>query len=235
MESFEPGHRGEGRIRWRNPHDAGGNFARPRLFRRHHSRHLRRRHCPSRHSAIRGHERLLATSRLHDAVHRQRDRPGHATAEGEYNAQERRDSFSDLAGNKLFQDDDRSLTPVEVNSEKTFHAELFSNLWDSTEAFYGLGQHQAGLWNYHGESVELSQDNTNISVPMFLSSKGYGIFWNNPSRSRFNNRFPHALYLSSEVADTVDYYFLYGPEVDPIIAAYRRLHQALCVLAEGSN
>jgi alpha-D-xyloside xylohydrolase len=131
--------------------------------------------------------------------------------------------FSDLAGNKLFQDDDRSLTPVEVNSEKTFHAELFSNLWDSTEAFYGLGQHQAGLWNYHGESIELSQDNTNISVPMFLSSKGYGIFWNNPSRSRFNNRFPHALYLSSEVADTVDYYFLYGPEVDPIIAAYREM------------
>ncbi len=131
--------------------------------------------------------------------------------------------FADLAGNKLFQDDDRSLTPVEVNGEKTFHSELFSNLWDSTEAFYGLGQHQAGVWNYHGESVELSQDNTNISVPMFLSSKGYGIFWNNPSRSGFNNRFPHALYLSSEVADTVDYYFLYGPEFDPIIAAYRQM------------
>src|SRR5271163_1253861 len=131
--------------------------------------------------------------------------------------------FTDLAGNKLFQDDDRSLTPVEVNGEKTFHAELFSNLWDSAEAFYGLGQHQAGVWNYHGESVDLSQDNTNISVPMFLSSKGYGLFWNNPSRSRFNNRFPHALYLSSEVADTVDYYFLYGPEFDAIIAAYREM------------
>jgi alpha-D-xyloside xylohydrolase len=131
--------------------------------------------------------------------------------------------FTDLAGKKLFQDDDRSLTPVEVNGEKTFHSEVFSNLWDSTEAFYGLGQHQAGVWNYHGESVELSQDNTNISLPMFLSSKGYGIFWNNPSRSRFNNRFPHALYLSSEVADTVDYYFLYGPEFDAIVAAYREM------------
>jgi alpha-D-xyloside xylohydrolase len=58
-------------------------------------------------------------------------------------------------------------------------------------------------------------------VPMFLSSKGYGIFWNNTSRSRFNNRFPHELYLSSEVADAVDYYFLYGPEFDAIISAYR--------------
>ncbi|MGA7913882.1 MAG: glycoside hydrolase family 31 protein [Candidatus Acidiferrales bacterium] len=131
--------------------------------------------------------------------------------------------FSDAAGKKLFEDFDRSLTPVEVNGEKTYHSEMFSNLWDSTEAFYGLGQHQAGVWNYHGEDVDLSQDNTNISVPMFLSSKGYGIFWNNPSRSRFNNRFLHALYLSSEVADTVDYYFLYGPDFDKIIASYREM------------
>ena len=131
--------------------------------------------------------------------------------------------FSDANGKKLFQDYDRSLTPVEVNGEKTYHSEMFSNLWDSTEGFFGLGQHQAGVWNYHGEDVDLSQDNTNISVPMFLSSNGYGIFWNNASRSRFNNRFPHALYLSSEVADTVDYYFLFGPEFDNIIAAYREM------------
>ena len=129
--------------------------------------------------------------------------------------------FSDANNKKLFQDFDRSLTPTEVNGEKTYHSEMFSSLWDSTEGFFGLGQHQAGVWNYHGEDVELSQDNTNISVPMVLSSNGYGIFWNNASRSRFNNRFPHALYLSSEVADSVDYYFLYGPEFDKIIATYR--------------
>ena len=64
--------------------------------------------------------------------------------------------FSDATGKKLFQDYDRSLTPVEVNGEKTYHSELFSNLWDSTEAFYGLGQHQAGVWNYHGETVDIS-------------------------------------------------------------------------------
>ncbi len=131
--------------------------------------------------------------------------------------------FSDSSGKKLFQDDERTMTPAEVNGEKTYHSELFSGLWDSTEAFYGLGQHQAGVLNYHGESVELSQDNTNISVPFFLSSNGYGILWNNSSPSRFNNRFPHALYLSSEVADTIDYYFLYGPDFDRTEAGYRDL------------
>ncbi|MGB6429210.1 MAG: TIM-barrel domain-containing protein [Candidatus Acidiferrales bacterium] len=131
--------------------------------------------------------------------------------------------FDDAAGKKLFQEDDRSMTPVEVNGEKTYRSEIASGLWDSTEGFYGLGQHQAGVWNYHGESVDLSQDNTNISVPFFVSSNGYGILWNNSSRSRFNNRFLHALYLSSEVADTIDYYFLYGPDFDRVIAGYRDL------------
>ncbi|MGD0923481.1 MAG: TIM-barrel domain-containing protein, partial [Terriglobia bacterium] len=131
--------------------------------------------------------------------------------------------FTDLDGRRLFQESGRTMTPVEVNGEKTYHAEMWSNLWGSSEAYYGLGQHQAGVWNYRGESVDISQDNTNISVPMFLSSYGYGLFWNNPSRGRFNNRFAHALFLSSEVADTLDYYFLYGPEFDQIIASYREL------------
>jgi alpha-D-xyloside xylohydrolase len=132
-------------------------------------------------------------------------------------------AFNDSTGKKLFEQTELSLTPVVVNGESTNHAELYSKLWGSYEAFYGLGQHQAGVWNYRGEAVDLSQDNTNISIPFFLSSNGYGIFWNNMSRSRFNNRFLSALYLSSEVAESVDYYFLYGPEFDNIIASYRDL------------
>jgi alpha-D-xyloside xylohydrolase len=131
--------------------------------------------------------------------------------------------FQDAMGQKLAQEDTRTLSPVEINGEKTLRAERFVNMWDTQEAFYGLGQHQAGVWNYRGESVDISQDNTNISVPLLLSSNGYGIFWNNGSRSRFNNRFVHAFYLSSEVADAVDYYFLYGPEFDNIIRGYREL------------
>lgn len=131
--------------------------------------------------------------------------------------------FYDLSGNKLFEQTEATLTPVVVNGENTYHSELYSKLWGSYEGFYGLGQHQAGVWNYRGEEVDLSQDNTNISIPFFLSSNGYGIFWNNMSRSRFNNRFLNALYLSSEVANAMDYYFMYGPEFDKIIAGYREL------------
>jgi alpha-D-xyloside xylohydrolase len=139
---------------------------------------------------------------------------------------QRKDSsvkFNDLTGHKLFEQTEASLTPVVVNGENTYHSELFSKLWGSYESFYGLGQHQSGVWNYRGEAVDISQDNTNISIPFFLSSNGYGIFWNNASRSRFNNRFLSALYLSSEVASSIDYYFIYGPEFDQLIAGYREL------------
>jgi len=131
--------------------------------------------------------------------------------------------FYEAAGKKLTQENDRTLTPVEVNGEKTFHLERFTNMWDTQEAFYGLGQHQGGVFSWRGESVDIGQDNTNISIPLLLSSSGYGIFWNNPSRSRFNNRFVHAFFISSEVADQMDYYFIYGPEFDSIISAYRDL------------
>jgi alpha-D-xyloside xylohydrolase len=124
---------------------------------------------------------------------------------------------------KLIQEGPKIMTPAEVNGEKTYHAEDVFAIYGSQESFYGLGQHQAGVWDYRGESVDLSQENTEIAIPLLVSSKGYGIFWNNPSRSRFNNRFVHTVYLSSEVADTIDYYFLYGPDFDRIIAGYRML------------
>ena len=134
-------------------------------------------------------------------------------------------TYTDLSGRPLLHDESKTMTPVTVNGEQTYRAEDYMTLagYGSTEALYGLGQHQAGVWNYRGESVEVSQDNTSIAVPLMISSIGYGLFWNNTSRSRFNNRFEHALYVSSEVADTIDYYFFYGPELDKVITAYREL------------
>jgi len=132
-------------------------------------------------------------------------------------------TFNDAHGRRIVQEATRTLTPVKVNGEATYRAESSLGIYGSHEALYGLGQHQAGVWNYRGESVDLSQDNTNIAIPLLVSSQGYGIFWNNTSRSRVNNRFMQALYISSEVADAIDYYFLYGPELDKVIAGYREL------------
>ena len=126
-------------------------------------------------------------------------------------------------GKQLTTEAYRSLKPVKVNGEKTFHAEVFFPIYGSHEGLYGLGQHQAGVWNYRGATVDLSQENTEIAIPLLVSTNGYGIFWNNPSRSRVNNRFVHSVYMSAQVADRIDYYFIYGPEADQIIGHYREL------------
>src|SRR5208337_1762365 len=59
-------------------------------------------------------------------------------------------TYRDLAGKQLVQEATRKLTPVKINGENTYHAESFVNIYGSHEAFYGLGQHQAGVWNYRG-------------------------------------------------------------------------------------
>jgi alpha-D-xyloside xylohydrolase len=132
-------------------------------------------------------------------------------------------TYHAVAGGELLQEATRKLTPIEVNGEHTYHSESFFSIYGSHEALYGLGQHQAGVWNYRGESVDITQDNSNISIPFLVSSKGYGVYWNNDSRSRFNNKFANYLYVSSEVADVIDYYFFYGPDLDKVIAGYRDL------------
>ena len=54
------------------------------------------------------------------------------------------------------------------------------------EHLYGLGQFQDGYNNVRGLSRRLTQVNTQISIPMLLSSKGYGILWNNYGLVDFN-------------------------------------------------
>lgn len=54
------------------------------------------------------------------------------------------------------------------------------------ECLYGLGQFQDGYSNIRGLTRRLTQVNTQISVPMMLSSKGYGLLWNNYGLTEFN-------------------------------------------------
>ncbi|MBV2148140.1 DUF5110 domain-containing protein [Sphingobium sp. AS12] len=61
------------------------------------------------------------------------------------------------------------------------------------EGVYGLGQHQNSQMDYNGEDVELAQHNMDIAVPFVVSTKGYGLLWDNDGISRFGNPKPYAL------------------------------------------
>jgi alpha-D-xyloside xylohydrolase len=134
--------------------------------------------------------------------------------------------FEDPDGNALLGESDwpypRQVIPAETDGAATHRASVWFALTPE-ERFYGLGQHQSGVLNQRNLELQLSQDNTNISIPFFLSSKGYGVLWNNTSATSWNNRFQPVIAISSSVADAVDYYFIYGPQFDRIIASYRKL------------
>ena len=54
------------------------------------------------------------------------------------------------------------------------------------ESLYGLGQFQDGFSNIYGLTRRLTQVNTQISIPVFISSSGYGLLWNSYSLVDFN-------------------------------------------------
>ena len=116
----------------------------------------------------------------------------------------------------------RTYEPVQLNGESTYRVtDRFSPV--VAEAFYGLGQHQSGLFNYRGATVELGQDNTDVAIPLLVSSKGYALMWNTAALTYVDNRFPLDAIFSSIAGKSVDYYFIYGPEIDSIIHQYRNL------------
>src|SRR5437764_5203856 len=59
------------------------------------------------------------------------------------------------------------------------------------EGFYGLGQHQNRQMNYNGEDVELAQHNMDVAVPFVVSTRNYGLLWDNNSITRFGTPEPY--------------------------------------------
>lgn len=51
---------------------------------------------------------------------------------------------------------------------------------DPKERLYGMGQYQQPFMNLKGADLELAQRNSQATVPFLLSSRGYGLLWNNP-------------------------------------------------------
>ena len=91
----------------------------------------------------------------------------------------------DKEGRTIFSALSHELENASVQGEPTRKAKLEINSPED-EFLYGLGQFQDGYLNVRGLTRRLTQVNTQISVPFILSSKGYGILWNNYGLTDFN-------------------------------------------------
>jgi len=114
-----------------------------------------------------------------------------------------------------------NITPVEYEYEKAFSVQQ-KFLLTPDEGVYGLGQHQYGYMNYRGRKVVLVQTNIDAVVPFLISTRGYGILWDNYSKTIFEDKNKETS-LWSDVGDNIDYYFIYGQSMDGVIASYRSL------------
>ena len=96
------------------------------------------------------------------------------------------------------------------------------------EHYYGLGQQQKGWMDLRDHEVRCWQDyvaigGQDVCVPFMVSSRGYGLVWDNPSKTTVTLGFNARNVWSSEVGDRVSYFVIAGETSDEIYEGYRLL------------
>jgi alpha-D-xyloside xylohydrolase len=129
-------------------------------------------------------------------------------------------TYYDTKENRILLENNATFNPAAVQGENTWNIkQSFSILPE--EGLYGLGQHQDGIMNWHNNKVTLIQKNMTVAIPFLISTKNYGIFWDNYSHTEFESK-EKEMSLWSEAGDCISYYFFYGADMDNVIALYRR-------------
>jgi len=132
-------------------------------------------------------------------------------------------SYSTPAGAQLLSEKESGATFTDFNDagSKTYTINQSFTL-DKDEAIYGLGQQQRGKLSLRNTKINMVQGNTDDYVPFMVSTKGYGLFWDNYSPTLFEDK-PEMTTFKSDVGDCIDYYFMLGGNIDGSIACMRDL------------
>ena len=96
------------------------------------------------------------------------------------------------------------------------------------EHYYGLGQTQEGYLDRRGHTIYCQHDyeaagGASVCVPFMVTNKGYGIVWDNPSKTRIEPGFNEQTKWTSAVGRRVSFFVILGTTTDEIYAGYRRL------------
>jgi alpha-D-xyloside xylohydrolase len=107
------------------------------------------------------------------------------------------------------------------------------------EHYYGLGQNQEGFLDHRGHTVDCWQNYTatggpSVCIPFLVTNKGYGLIWDNPSRTTIEPGFNERTKWTSEVGDRVSFFVIAGDSTDEIYAGYRLLTGATPLLPKGA-
>jgi len=107
------------------------------------------------------------------------------------------------------------------------------------EHYYGLGQNQEGYLDHRGHTVACWHDynatgGPSIGIPFAVTNKGYGIVWDNPSKTTVRAGFNEQTKWDSEVGNRVSFFVIAGDTTDEIYAGYRTLTGATPILPKAA-
>lgn len=115
---------------------------------------------------------------------------------------------------------------VVKDATKVFDKNLYKTRlylkWNKDEYIYGIGQQEEGYLNLRGTTQYVHQANLKISIPFIISNQGYGILMDTYGPMIFNDS-NYGSYLYTEADLEMDYYFMYGKNMDGVIKCYRIL------------
>lgn len=81
---------------------------------------------------------------------------------------------------------------------------------DPQMRFYGLGQQQEGTLEYHGRALTLKHSNTTIAMPLILTNRGYGLYWDCAGRVQADFTCPDSFSLENLDENPIDFYLIRG-------------------------
>lgn len=93
---------------------------------------------------------------------------------------------------------------------------------DDDEKIYGMGQYQIPYLDLKGCKLEMFPRNTQASVPFGLSSKGYGLLWNNPAIGEVDFSKNMTEY-TAESSKQIDYWITADDTPSDILEQYAEL------------
>ena len=96
------------------------------------------------------------------------------------------------------------------------------------EHYYGLGQNQEGYLDHRGRVVHCWHDylapaGQSVCVPFLVTNKGYGILWDNPSKTTIAMGFNQKTTWNSQLGDRVSFFVIAGKDYDEIYSGYKLL------------
>jgi alpha-D-xyloside xylohydrolase len=117
-----------------------------------------------------------------------------------------------------------------TNAQKTGASYRVSAIFKSPagEHYYGLGQHQQGFLDLRDHRIDCWHQygaigGESVCVPFMVSSRDYGLIWDNPSKTTIDLGFNLQNVWSSEIGDRVSFFVIVGENTDQVYEGYRQL------------